>query len=155
MTDLDALAGLIRADSAARGRTISRLGYFCAPFRPAFGPFSDRVIKVYRGLSDRAELDRLAEAHDAYVAALKGAGVPMPETEFHLVPVHGVTVPAVVQEALPEDALMRPRMQAGTREETLAMMSAAGIHGAPSRAVMSDGRRSAGWTRLSSSTLRA
>ncbi|SFD65510.1 DUF6206 family protein [Roseivivax sediminis] len=126
MTDLDALAGLIRADSAARGRTISRLGYFCAPFRPVSGPFSDRVIKVYRGLDDRAELDRLAEAHDAYVAALKGAGVPMPDTEFHLVPVDGVTVPVVVQEALPEDALMRPRMQAGTREETLAMMSASG-----------------------------
>jgi hypothetical protein len=45
-------------------------------------------------------------------------------------------------------------MSASIVSFTKAMMSAAGIQGAPSRAVMSDGRRSAGWTRLSASTLR-
>ena len=60
MTDLDALRDLIRADSATRGQPISRLGYFCAPFRPKDGPFADRVIKVYRGLRDPEALDRLA-----------------------------------------------------------------------------------------------
>src|ERR1019366_992398 len=38
---------------------------------------------------------------------------------------------------------------------TKASISAGGIHGAPNRAVMSDGRRSSGWTSLSAATLRA
>ncbi|SLN20398.1 hypothetical protein ROJ8625_00735 [Roseivivax jejudonensis] len=126
MTDVAALAELIRADDAARGRTISRLGYFCAPFRPASGPFSDRVIKIYRALPDADALDRLASAHDDYVAALLGAGVPMPETSFHLVPLDGARVPVIVQQALPETALMRPLMQSAPRDETLAMLQAAG-----------------------------
>ncbi len=126
MSDLEELRRLIRADSAARGRTISRLGYFCAPFRPAAGPYSDRVIKVYRGLRDRAALERLAQAHDDYVAALLAAGVPMPETAFHLLDLDGVLVPVIVQEALPDDSLMRPRMQSAPRDETLRMMAQAG-----------------------------
>ena len=39
MTDLTELARLIRDDSASRGQPISKLGYFCAPFRPTQGPF--------------------------------------------------------------------------------------------------------------------
>ena len=46
MTDLAVLKDVIRADSASRGEPVSKLGYFCAPFRPASGPFSDKVIKV-------------------------------------------------------------------------------------------------------------
>lgn len=126
MTDLDALAALIRADSAARGQTISRLGYFCAPFRPADGPFSDRVIKVYRGLTDRAMAERLRDCHEDYVAALLAGGVPMPETAFHLLEMEGVSVPVIVQEALPVESLMRPLMQRQPLPETLAMMEAAG-----------------------------
>ncbi|QRF65346.1 DUF6206 family protein [Ponticoccus alexandrii] len=126
MTDLDALAALIRADSAARGQTISRLGYFCAPFRPAEGPFSDRVIKVYRGLTDRAMAERLRACHEDYVAALLAGGVPMPETAFHLLEMEGASVPVIVQEALPVDSLMRPQMQAQPLPETLKMMEAAG-----------------------------
>ena len=126
MTDLDALRDLIRRDASDRGQTISRLGYFCAPFRPADGPFSDRVIKVYRGLSDAAALDRLARCHDDYVAALLAAGVPMPQTEFHLLEMDGTRIPVIVQEALPVDSLMRPLMQKGDRDATLALMEAAG-----------------------------
>ena len=63
MTDLAALAETIRRHEAAQGQPISRLGYFCAPFRPAEGPFSDRVIKVYRGLGDEAALDRYVDNH--------------------------------------------------------------------------------------------
>ncbi|MHA6347568.1 DUF6206 family protein [Roseivivax sp. CAU 1761] len=125
-TDRDALAALLRADAAERGRTISRLGYFCAPFRPASGPFADRVIKVYRGLRDGAALDRLAAAHDDYARALRAAGVPLPETAFHLLDLDGARVPVIVQAALPEDSLMRPRMETAPRDETLAMMQAAG-----------------------------
>jgi hypothetical protein len=126
MTDLADLAHLIRADAEARGQTISRLGYFCAPFRPSQGPFADKVIKVYRGLRDATALDRLQQCHDDYVAALLAGSVPMPETEFHLLDLDGATVPVIVQEALPMDSLMRPRMQAGTLDETLIMMEAAG-----------------------------
>lgn len=124
MSDLKALADVITAE---RGPAISRLGYFCAPFRaPADGPFAGQVIKVYRGLRDTAALDRLAAAHDDYVAALTDTGVPMPETAFHLVPMEGVRVPVVVQEGLSDAAMMRPQMQAGSRDETVALMQAAG-----------------------------
>ncbi|MDJ0823434.1 MAG: DUF6206 family protein [Paracoccaceae bacterium] len=126
MTDLTALEALIRADSATRGQPISRLGYFCAPFRPASGPLSDRVIKVYRGLGDTAALDRLAQCHDDYADALRQAGVPLPDTAFHLVDIDGARIPVIVQEALPETSLMRPLMQKADLEATLQMMEAAG-----------------------------
>lgn len=126
MTDLAALESLIRKDAADRGQTISRLGYFCAPFRPASGPFSDRVVKVYRGLPDPAALDRLKTCHDDYAAALIAAGVPMPDTEMVLLPMDGTRVPVILQEALPVESLMRPRMQSEGLEATLAMMEAAG-----------------------------
>jgi len=126
MTDLDALKTVIRADSAARGQTVSKLGYFCAPFRPASGPFADKVIKVYRSLPDASALDRLAQCHDDYVAALNTAGVALPETEFHLLGMDGTRIPVIVQEALPSDSMMRPQMQSATVDETLAMMEAAG-----------------------------
>lgn len=126
MTDFDALKAVIRADSAARGQTVSKLGYFCAPFRPPSGPFSDKVIKVYRGLRDQAALDRLAQCHDDYVAALNTAGVALPDTEFHLLDIDGSRIPVIVQEALPSDSMMRPQMQSANVDETLHMMEAAG-----------------------------
>ncbi|PIL18137.1 hypothetical protein P775_21460 [Puniceibacterium antarcticum] len=124
--DLDALRALIVADSATRGQPISKLGYFCAPFRPASGPFANKVIKVYRGLSDETALERLAACHDDYAAALRTAGVPLPCTAFLLLPIEGRRVPVIVQDALPNEAMMRPLMQSGTRDETVAMMEAAG-----------------------------
>jgi hypothetical protein len=126
MTDLAALHDLVRTDAAARGRTVSRLGYFCAPFRPETGPFADRVVKVYRGLRDRAGLDRLKACHDDYVLALQAAGVSLPQTEMHLLKLRGARVPVILQAALPAESLMRPRMQAEPLEATLAMMEAAG-----------------------------
>lgn len=126
MTDLAALSETIRQHEAAQGQPISRLGYFCAPFRPAEGPFSDRVIKVYRGLPDAAALDRLAAAHDDYVAALLETGVPLPDTTFLLLDRDGTRVPVIVQKALPEASLMRPLMQLEPVEKTLEMMEAAG-----------------------------
>ncbi|MCA0963598.1 DUF6206 family protein [Salipiger bermudensis] len=126
MIDHAALAETIRRHEAAQGQPISRLGYFCAPFRPAEGPFSDHVIKVYRGLPDAGALDRLAAAHDDYVAALRETGVPLPDTTFLLLESEGARVPVIVQEALPEASLMRPRMQTEGLEATLEMMEAAG-----------------------------
>ena len=124
--DEDALRDLILADSATRGQPVSKLGYFCAPFRPEAGLFADRVIKVYRGLADDAALERLAACHDDYAAALRTAGVPLPETEFLLLRVEGRRIPVIVQQALPAESMMRPLMQRGTRDETLEKMEAAG-----------------------------
>ncbi|NDV98607.1 hypothetical protein G0A00_04800 [Yangia sp. PrR002] len=125
-TDHAALAETIRRHQEGQGQPISRLGYFCAPFRPADGPFADKVIKVYRGLPDGAKLERLAQAHDAYVAALEQTGVPLPQTEFLLMQTEQGRIPVILQEALPESALMRPRMQREDLASTLAMMEAAG-----------------------------
>ncbi|WP_371054972.1 DUF6206 family protein [Rhodosalinus sp. K401] len=126
MTTADPLADLLRADGARRGQTVSRLGYFCAPFRPESGPYADRVIKVYRALSDHAALERLAAAHDAYVAALTATGVPLPETEFRLVRTGAVLRPVIVQEALPAETMMRPKLRDVPREEALALLESAG-----------------------------
>mgnify|MGYP005990364269 FL=1 len=124
MTDLAALSETIRRNRETQ--PVSRLGYFCAPFRPAQGPFRDRVIKVYRAPGDADACTRLARCHDDYVAALLQTGVLMPETSFHLLDMEGETVPVIVQEALSEADLMRPLMQRAALEETLAMMEAAG-----------------------------
>ncbi len=126
MTDLAALSDLIRRDATARGQTISKLGYFCAPFQPQDGPFADRVIKVYRGLRDAAALDRLKACHDDYVEALNAADVGLPETDFHLLDMDGIRVPVIVQAALPTDRLVRPLMQSEPLDTTLEMMEAAG-----------------------------
>lgn len=126
MTDLTELARLIREDGARRGQAISKLGYFCAPFRPAEGPFSDKVIKVYRALPDAAVMQRLAACHADYVAALEKTGVPVPATEFHLLPEAGAQRPVIVQQALPAETMMRPQMQAAPVAEAVALMEAAG-----------------------------
>ncbi|MCT4369798.1 hypothetical protein CLG85_005380 [Yangia mangrovi] len=126
MTDHAALAETIRRHQQGQGQPISRLGYFCAPFRPADGPFADKVVKVYRGLPDGAALERLARAHDQYVAALEQTGVPLPKTEFLLMETGQGRVPVILQEALPEASLMRPRMQREDLASTLAMMESAG-----------------------------
>ena len=124
--DLDALAQLVRADATERGTVISRLGYFCAPFRPAQGPFADSVIKVYRGMRDHQALERLKTCHDDYVDALHASGVGLPDTLFHLLDLDGTRVPVIVQKALPTDSLMRPLMQSEPLSQTLGMMEAAG-----------------------------
>jgi len=125
MLDHAALRALIQSDAATRGAPISKLGYFCAPFRPASGPFSDKVIKVYRGLSDAQALERLVQYHDDYVAALVKTGVLIPETQITLLDIGGARIPVIVQQALPSDTMMRPLMQRGTLDETLGYMQAA------------------------------
>ena len=126
MTDPDELSKTIIEDRAARGQPISKLGYFCAPFRPQNGPLSDRVIKVYRSLADDAALDRLAQAHSDYVALLKRTNVGLPETEFHLLDLGGRRTPVVVQQALDARSMMRPQLIAADRQTALKLMAAAG-----------------------------
>lgn len=119
------LAGQVREALKARGEPVSRLGYFCAPFRPASGPLSDRVIKTYRGGRDPEVLEQLARRHEAYVDVLTWAGVRMPETRFLLLNEAGYIQPVIVQEALDEALLMRPRIEAATLPDALSMLEAA------------------------------
>lgn len=127
MTDeTEDLARLIRAERARGARPVSRLGYFCAPFRPERGAWSDRVIKVYRALDDGTLLDRLTTAHDTYLALLQETGVPVPDTAFHLVPLDGGRAPVVVQEALPPDSMLRPLIRAARSDGAVTLMEAAG-----------------------------
>ena len=126
MTDLNALAQLIEEHQKGQQIAISKLGYFCAPFRAVSGPFAGKVIKVYRGLTDHAQLHRLAKAHGDYVHVLTECGVTLPETEFHLVDLNKVLVPVVVQEGLPDDSMMRPQMLSADLNGALELMEAAG-----------------------------
>lgn len=119
------LAQDVRAALAARGDPVSRLGYFCLPFRPADGPLADRVIKTYRGGRDRDLLRELGARHDAYVAALTGAGVRLPKTEFLILDQGGYLQPVIVQEALDERILMRPRLEAASLSEMEDILGAA------------------------------
>ncbi|KNG94190.1 DUF6206 family protein [Pseudaestuariivita atlantica] len=124
LTDVtpELLAQAIAAHRAAGGDAISRLGYFTKPFRVAEGPLGGLVVKRYRAPGDAALLDRMARAHDAYVALLADAGVPVPDTGFHLID----GAPVVVQDGLPDASMMRPLMQDATRDEAIRYCDAAG-----------------------------
>lgn len=119
------LTGQVREALRARGEPVSRLGYFCAPFRPAEGPLADRVIKTYRGGRDPELLEQLARRHDAYVEVLRWAGVRLPETRFLILNEAGFLQPVIVQEALDEALLMRPRVETADLREALDMLEAA------------------------------
>ncbi|MBF9058138.1 hypothetical protein HKCCSP123_02975 [Rhodobacterales bacterium HKCCSP123] len=119
------LSGQVREALRARGEPVSRLGYFCAPFRPASGPLSDRVIKTYRGGRDPELLEQLARRHDAYVEVLRWAGVRLPETRFLLLNEAGYIQPVIVQEALDERLLMRPQIEAAALPDALAILEGA------------------------------
>jgi hypothetical protein len=119
------LAGQVREALKARGEPVSRLGYFCAPFRPASGPLCDRVIKTYRGGRDPELLEQLARRHDAYADVLRWAGVRLPETRFLLLNEAGYIQPVIVQEALDESLLMRPQIEAAALPDALTILEAA------------------------------
>ena len=119
------LAGLVKEALRARGDPVSRLGYFCAPFRPSDGPLADKVIKTYRGGRDGDLLAQLAERHAAYVDLLHWAGVRLPPTTFLILREAGYLQPVIVQDALDERNLMRPRIMAAPLSEALDILGAA------------------------------
>jgi hypothetical protein len=127
MTDLDELRNLVVQNSQARGQPISKLGYFCTPFRPETGPLSDKVIKIYQSLDDRETLETLCRNHDNYVAVLRRLGIEIPETEIHLLETGKYLVPVIVQEALDTQSLMRDQMIKADLHKALEMMQAAGL----------------------------
>jgi hypothetical protein len=127
MDDKDAeLRRLIEGGQTAQGEPISKLGYFCAPFRPAEGPFSDKVIKVYRSSAGPMDLDRLADAHADYVRLLQDSGIRMPTTELVLLEAEGTRIPVILQDALPAESMMRPQIISASQDGALALLDAAG-----------------------------
>lgn len=121
------LAGAVRAALAERGEPISKLGYFCAPFRPASGPLADSVIKAYRGGRDPDVLELLSRRHDAYVAVLTQAGVRLPKTQFLILHQVGYMQPVIVQDALPEDTMLRPKIETADLDTALALLERAAL----------------------------
>ncbi|NKX43175.1 DUF6206 family protein [Roseicyclus persicicus] len=119
------LSGQVREALRARGEPVSRLGYFCAPFRPPAGPLSDRVIKTYRGGRDPELLEQLARRHAAYVDLLTWAGVRLPETRFLILNTAGFLQPVIVQKALDERLLMRPQVETAELSRALDILGQA------------------------------
>ena len=124
MHDLKALKALIVADQTLRGQPISKMGYFCQPFRPRDGPYSDCVVKVYRGLKNHVALRRLEACHADYVAVFHQTGVPVPETAFYLLEFGRDLVPVIVQQALPEQSMMRAQMVAAQTVQAVTLLEA-------------------------------
>ncbi len=121
------LVRAVREALAARGEPVSRLGYFCAPFRPQSGDLSDKVIKTYRGGRDPELLEQLARRHDQYVECLTRAGVRMPETKFLILNEAGYLQPVIVQQALDQDTLLRPQIEAAELERALDLIDSAAL----------------------------
>ncbi|MEQ8365209.1 MAG: DUF6206 family protein [Roseicyclus sp.] len=119
------LVGAVRDALKARGEPVSRLGYFCVPFRPAKGPLTDKVIKTYRGGRDPGLLEQLARRHQAYVDCLTQAGVRLPRTEFLILNEAGYLQPVIVQQALDEAILLRPQIEAADQARMLEMLEIA------------------------------
>ncbi|MBO6604027.1 MAG: hypothetical protein JJ938_15655 [Roseicyclus sp.] len=117
----------VRDALADRGDPVSRLGYFCAPFRPRSGPLSDRVIKTYRGGRDPEVLELLARRHDAYAACLRDAGVTLPETQFLLLEEAGFQRPVILQKALPPETMLRDMLLAADLKTAIALLDQAAI----------------------------
>ena len=126
MTDLETLHQLVFQKPSARGQALSKLGYFCAPFRPATGPLRDKVIKVYQGQRDRETLQTLVAVHDDYVRFLRKLGVSVPETDIHLLSFGPMLIPVVVQKAIETKFMMRSQMIDADLSRALALMDASG-----------------------------
>ncbi len=126
MTYRETLHQLVFQKTTARGKALSKLGYFCAPFRPTSGPLRDKVIKVYQGQEDRETLQTLVTAHDAYMSLLGKLGVSAPETDIHLLSYGAILVPVIVQDAIETKFMMRSQMIDADLSRALALMDAAG-----------------------------
>jgi len=110
-----------------RGDPVSKLGYFCAPFRPPSGPLADKVIKTYRGGRDPEVLEQLHRRHDSYVECLTRAGVRLPETRFLILNEAGYMQPVIVQDALDEALLLRPQVERGELPQVLQALEQAAL----------------------------
>jgi hypothetical protein len=110
MTDIETLHHLVFQQTTTSRQALSKLGYFCTPFRPDSDPFRDKVIKVYQPQRDEEILQALVAAHDDYVNLLRKLGVCVPETNINLLSHGAMLVPVIVQEAIETKFMMRSQM---------------------------------------------
>ncbi len=127
MTDLKALEALVFQKVGNRGKPLSKLGYFCAPFQPETGPFSDKVVKIYQNHVPYSTLETLLRHHDDYINVLTRLGIRVPETEIHLLENGSKLVPVIVQDAIHPKFMMRYQMQLADLQRALELMDSAGL----------------------------
>ena len=100
----------------------SSMGLFTVPFQPASGPLSGHVLKAYRIGRDPELLEPLLRRHEAYLDCLRRAGLSLPDTRLVLVHDHGTLRPVIVQEAVPNEALLGGLLRRATIAETLELL---------------------------------
>ena len=126
MTDLKALNAVVVKKVEKQGKPLSKLGYFCSPFQPEKGPFSDKVIKIYRNQGPNSTLDSLVRNHDDYINILMTLGIRVPQTEIHLLKNGAKMVPVIVQDAIDPKFMMRYQLQFAQLQRALELMESAG-----------------------------
>ena len=126
MTDLETLHHLVFQQTGTSRQALSRLGYFCVPFRPDTGLFRDKVIKVYQAQRNEEILKTLVAAHDDYVNLLRKLGVSVPKTNINLLSHGAMLVPVIVQEAIETKFMMRSQMLDADLSRALVLMDFAG-----------------------------
>lgn len=127
MADLNLLQSLVFENPKAPSKPLSRLGYFCKPFRPDTGPFSNKVIKVYQCESSKGFLKTLVQRHNDYLGILSELNVYVPKTEMHLIENGAKFVPVIVQDAIEPKFMMRQQIQIADMPRTIELMEAAGL----------------------------
>ncbi|MEJ6393791.1 DUF6206 family protein [Gymnodinialimonas sp. 2305UL16-5] len=103
------LTGAIRSTLSDSATPAADPRYFGLPLRPQSGPLAGYVVTAYRGGRDPDVQELLVRRHAAYVDCLTLAGVRVPETQIRLIDDAGTQRPVIVQQAIP-DAAMMPRM---------------------------------------------
>ena len=126
MTELETLRHLVFQQTGTSRQALSKLGYFCAPFRPDTGPFRDKVIKVYQAQRNEEILQALVTAHDDYVNLLRKLGLSVPGTNINLLSHGAMLVPVIVQEAIEAKFMMRSQMLDADLSRALVLMDTAG-----------------------------
>ena len=125
MKNLETLVELVNDRSNCKNQNFSNLGYFCVPFRPQTGPFSEKVIKIYRHINDNKVLEKLVQNHSEYIRKLQEKGINVPETEIHIINLEKRQVPVIVQEAIDPKNLMRDQIINSKLNQTIYLLEIA------------------------------
>jgi hypothetical protein len=83
------------------------------------GPLVGKVLKPYRSGRDPELLEQLVRRHQVYLDCLVRVGIALPETRLILLDEHGLLRPVVVQDAVPEEALLTAIMTRSNLETSL------------------------------------
>lgn len=116
------LAKSIRAALADAGTAPGKRRYFGTPMQPLTGPLAGHFITAYRGGRDPEVQELLARRHDAYVDCLSLAGVRVPQTHLRLIEDAGMQRPVIVQQAVPDDMMLKSLIQKAGPEAAIGLL---------------------------------